>query len=121
MYNYYDAVYEDLKNYLNSNYTTSELYDMTEDDMIDDAVNSDDVTGNIYGYDFPEIVKDYVADNLLLALECAAEYGTTLNDIISQGENIYTYLDTVIRCNLLYGAAARFAAELSGDMEGAEE
>ena len=121
MYNYYEAVYNDLKDYLNANYTSNELFDMTEDDMVEEALDTDDVTGNIYGYDYPEIVKEYVADNLLLALESVDEYGGTLSELVKKGEDLYTYLDTCIRCNLLYGAAARLAAEMSGDEEGVEE
>lgn len=121
MYNYYEAVYNDLKDYLNDNYTPEELFDMNEDSMVDVALEADEVTGNIYGYDYPEIVKEYVMDNLPLALEIAAEYCNSLTDLVKQGDGIYNYLDTTIRCNLVYGAAARYAAELSGDEEGVEE
>ena len=121
MYNYYEAVYNDLKDFLLENYTNDELLNMTEDNIVDVALETDYVTGNICGYDYPEVLKGYVADNLWLALDCADEYGITIRDLVKQEDNIYTYLDTLIRCNLVYGAASQVAAELSGDTEGVEE
>ena len=117
MYNYYEAVFEDLKDYMYDNYTPQQLAEMTEDDIADEAFGTDEVTGNVNGYDYPEVVKTYLMDNLPLALECVYECGGYITDLVQRGEDIYTYLDTTIRCSLVYEAAARFVAELGGDDE----
>lgn len=105
MYNYLTAVTSDVKDFLKDNYSQEEINNFTEDDVYDLCCNEDEVTGNLYGYDYPEVVQDYVKEHLYDALAAAAEYGLTLQDILNADTDIAQFLDTLMRCHTLAEAA----------------
>lgn len=120
MYNYYKEVYNDLSNFLFDNYNKEELKEFTEDQIVDEVYDEDMVTGNgPYGYDYEEVISNYVRDNLLDALRCANEYGMTLGDLANKETNkeLFQTLDTVMRCNVLYECASDFLNNLNDETE----
>ena len=102
-YDYYAAVMQDIRDYLNDNYTSREIEDMDSEALVDELYDVDEVTGNgPYGYDYEEVVKDYVSDNMAFALECANDCGMTYQTLLSRPDHIFRMLDTAIRCTILY-------------------
>jgi hypothetical protein len=112
MYNYLESIKEDIKNYIEENYTTEELKKELEDreefenKLNDDLWINDSVTGNASGsYTFNRWrAEEYVKDNLSLLCEALEEFGC-INEL---GEKLlneeFEYLDVTIRCYLLFNA-----------------
>lgn len=110
MYNYYDAVTRDIYDFLKDNFSPEEIREMDEDRVVDIVYNEDEVTGCDNGYDYSEVVADYVRDNLKFALECAYECGFDLKHMISW-DDIYLGLDSNIRNYILYECARQVLQE----------
>lgn len=102
MYDYYKAVCDDVRDWIQTEYTTDELAELTFDQIFD-AAESADLTGNMSGqYDYPEVVAPYVMDNLALALGCAYELGYTMDRLMRMdNESLILLLDILIRENFL--------------------
>lgn len=105
MYNYHDAVKEDIREYITDNYTVEELKDLLLDAddfgtrLHDDMWIADSVTGNASGsYTFNTWkAEEYLCHNLDLLAEAAQEFGGDI-DILKNGAE---YCDVTIRCYLL--------------------
>ena len=98
-YNYRAAVKEDLRNFIEE-----EGFDLTRDrfnleEEIRDLVwNSDDVTGNLNGYDTEKACADYLYDNMDLLYE-AFNYFYCFDG--EKQHNINIYFDCLIRLYLV--------------------
>lgn len=110
MYNYYDAVYDDVKEFLDEN---PDLFDEYEDnDSLIDYLNyalwdDDDVTGNgsgSYTYDREE-ARGYVLDGSETVKEALREYGVPAEEIVDHFfDNDWEYFDVAARCYVLNSA-----------------
>lgn len=112
-YNYYEAMKEDIKNYIAENYTREELdekmldLDNFSEDLNDDLWTVDSVTGNGSGsYTFSrEKAKDYILsdlDNVYLLREALKEFcidGDTIAEKFLSEE--WEYFDVTVRCYIL--------------------
>lgn len=103
-YNYYEAVKNDILEYLKDNYINIE--NMTEDDwttLEDDLFIEDSVTGNASGsYTFSrQQAKEYVIDNMDLLRNAYDDFGCS--DKLSEQfiNEDWETMDVVIRCDLV--------------------
>lgn len=120
MYNYHEAVYNDMRDFLLDNYNIDELKEFTEEQIVDEVYDEDSVTGNgPYGYDYEEVISNYVRDNLLEALRCVNDYGMTLQDLANRqsSKEVYQVLDTALRCNEIYSCAYEFLNNINENAE----
>lgn len=105
MYNYYDAMKEDIHEYIRDHYTEEELSallldtDEFSEKLHDDLWIVDSVTGNASGsYTFNTWkAEEYLCHNLDLLAEAVQEFGGD-TDILKNGAE---YCDVTIRCYLL--------------------
>lgn len=114
-YNYYEAMKEDIKNYIAENYTAEELdekmldLDDFSEELGDDLWTVDSVTGNGSGsYTFSRATaKDYIlsdSENIDLLSEALKEFcvdGDTIAEKILSED--WEYFDVTIRCYILGG------------------
>ena len=114
-YNYYEAMKEDVENYIAENYTAEELnekmldFDAFSEELNDDLWTVDSVTGNGSGsYTFGRATaKDYIlndSDNIDLLREALQEFcvdGDTIAEKFLSGE--WEYFDVTVRCYILGG------------------
>lgn len=114
-YNYYEAMKEDIKNYISENYTTEELnekmlyLDDFSEQLNDDLWTIDSVTGNgSSSYTFSRATaKGYIlsdSDNIELLREALKEFcvdGETIAKKFLSEE--WEYFDVTIRCYILGG------------------
>lgn len=115
MYNYMEAMKEDIRNYIENNINMAdyESREELEDCLNDDLWTEDSVTGNGSGsYTFDrEEAKSYVIGNKDLAEEM-------VNEFCIKGEEIanhlfdYEWWDVSIRCYLLGDAIAEVLDEM---------
>ncbi|MBO7230106.1 MAG: hypothetical protein J6V20_01665 [Bacteroidaceae bacterium] len=115
IYDYFDAMKEDIKNYIAENYTAEELnekmldFDGFSEELNDNLWTVDSVTGNGSGsYTFSRATaKDYIlsdsenADLLRDALEEFCVDGDTIAEKFLSEE--WEYFDVTIRCYILGG------------------
>lgn len=106
MYNYLEAMTEDVKEYIRENINASNYFDRDElEEALDnDLWTEDSVTGNASGsYTFSSYqAKEYVLDNIDLLSEMCSEFGTDNNEIGSKFLNEeWEWMDVSIRCYLL--------------------
>lgn len=114
-YNYYEAMKEDIKNYIAENYTEEEInekmldFDAFSQELNDDLWTADSVTGNGSGsYTFSRATaKDYIlsdSDNVDLLREALKEFCVDGDTIAEKflSEN-WEYFDVTIRCYILGG------------------
>lgn len=112
-YNYYEAMKEDIKNYIAENYTAEELnekmldFDDFLEELDDDLWTVDSVTGNGSGsYTFSRATaKDYIlcdSDNVDLLREALQEFCVNGDTIAEKflSEN-WEYFDVTVRCYIL--------------------
>lgn len=128
MYNYLEAVTEDVKEYIRENINASDYSDREEleEALNDDLWTTDSVTGNASGsYTFNSYqAKEYVLDNIDLLSEMCSEFGTDNNEIGSKFLNEeWEWMDVSIRCYLLSQAIAAALDEMEDELtfEGDEE
>lgn len=99
-YNYYDAVREDIRQYIEDNEieVNAENREEVEERLNDDLWLADSVTGNASGsYTFNTwTAEEYLCHNLDLLAEACEEFGSTPN-ILESAESC----DVTIRCYLL--------------------
>ena len=133
MYNYLEEMKEDIRNYIEENYTeeneftsTVDLSEFADLDEFVDALNDalwteDSVTGNASGsYTFSRAkAAEYVLDNLDLLEECCKELGITDAEIGSRflAED-FEWMDVTIRCYTLFQAIIDVAEEYAEHFEG---
>lgn len=105
-YDYYQAIKEDILEYINENYTTEELKNHLGDrddfyeKLNDDLWVCDSVTGNASGsYTFNTWkAEENLCHNLDLLKDALEEFGNTLTYALERGAE---YCDVTIRCYLL--------------------
>jgi hypothetical protein len=114
-YDYYEAMKEDIKNYIAENYTAEELHenlldiDNFSEQLNDDLWTVDSVTGNSSGsYTFSRATaKEYIlssSENIDVLREALKEFcvdGDTIAEKFLSEE--WEYFDVTIRCYILNG------------------
>lgn len=105
MYNYLEAIKEDVKEYIEENIDLSEFGDIEElkEKLNEDLWINDSVTGNASGsYTCNRAkAKKYVDDNKKLVVEMAEEFGCKDQVMNWWYSNNYEAIDCSIRCYLL--------------------
>lgn len=124
-YNYYEAMKEDIKNYIAENYTAEELHenlldiDNFREQLNDDLWTVDSVTGNGSGsYTFSRATaKDYIlsdSENIDLLREALQEFcveGDTIAEKFLSEE--WEYFDVTVRCYILGGVIYEVLEDLT--------
>lgn len=105
MYNYYNAMENDIKNYIEENIDLSDYTrEALEEELNDDLWAYDGVTGNASGsYTFCRATaKEYVVDNTDLCADALEEFCVEPKTIAEKflAED-WEYFDVTIRCYLL--------------------
>lgn len=107
MYDYREAIKEDIKTWIDENMETEEVRERIENDRegLAEELNEslwveDSVTGNASGsYTFNTYeAEENLAHNMDLLRECAEEFGGNLGEWVERGAE---YCDVTIRCYLL--------------------
>lgn len=118
-YNYYEAMKEDVKNYINENIERTDYTndrDTLEKQLNDGLFTEDSVTGNESGsYTFNRYTaQEYVLDNMDLLNEAAKDFGITEEEIGRRFlDEDFEYFDVMIRCCILGSAIS----DVLDDME----
>ena len=102
LYNYHEAVKDDIREYIKENYGT--VTEEMRSDVFDEVLDDDSVTGNASGsYTMNRaIAKEYVIENIDLLNRAVAEYGFDKKDIGEQFlSEQWEYLDVLIRLYLV--------------------
>lgn len=100
-YNYRAAVKEDLRNFIEEEgFDFSQDRYNLEEDIRANSWNSDDVTGNLNGYDTEKACADYLYNNMDLLYE-ALVYFDCLSDGDAKPRDINIYFDCLIRLYLV--------------------
>lgn len=121
MYNYYEAMKEDVQNYINYEVDLDEYKgrrDELEEKLNDDLWINDSVTGNASGsYTFNTAkAMEYVNDNLDLLREAYVEFGNGYEEVGKDFiEGDYEKMDVTIRCYLLGQTIAEILDEYDED------
>lgn len=120
-YNYYEAVKEDVLNYISNQIDYSEFEDLED---LEEYLNErlwadDDVTGNASGsYTFSTYTaEENLAHNWDLLAEAFSEFGCEDNPFEKGAE----YCDITIRCYLLGSAISEALREIEDDFNEAHE
>ena len=116
MYNYYEAVKEDIENYINEEVNFSEFEDLEElEQYLNDTLwTEDSVTGNASGsYTFNRVQASlYVLDNMDLLEEAVEEFGIDSADIGTHFlSEDWEWMDVTIRCYILSQCIAEVLEE----------
>lgn len=123
MYNYREAIKEDVKTWIGENMKTSEVIERLENDRegLEEKLNNDlwienSVTGNASGsYTFDSYeAEENLAHNMDLLRECADEFGGDVGTWIEKGVE---YCDVSIRCYLLAECIGSALDELEEENE----
>ena len=111
MYDYREAIKEDIRNYIKCNIASPESLD--REILYDDLFIDDSVTGNGSGsYTFDtEKAREYVYGNEHLVKEAVKEFGCTPETLVEHFFD-YEWMDVTIRCYLLYECIERVVEEL---------
>lgn len=121
MYNYLEAVKEDVKDYINNERTLSDFSNREElkERLNDDLWTVDSVTGNASGsYTFNTYeAEENLAHNWDLLSEALTEFGFKGNPIEKGAE----WADVTIRCYLLGQAIGEVLDEMEEDLKNAFE
>lgn len=121
MYNYREAMAEDIRNYITENINLTEWVenrDGLETVLNDELWTADSVTGNASGsYTFNTLkAQEYVTENSELFAEAVTELGYDLNEIAQRfldGE--WEWFDVTIRCYLLGSVLSDVLDELENE------
>lgn len=121
MYNYYEAMKEDIRDYLNDDWVWEEIENadiMDTEDLAewlnDELWINDSVTGNASGsYTFNRyIASEYVGDNLDLCKEALTEFCVDAETIADRFlSEDWEYFDVTIRCYILAECIAEIVEE----------
>lgn len=119
MYDYYEAVERDIREYLDTEFIADELETIDADDVYDMLWGEDCVTGNgDYGYfsDSSDAMHA-VGENLELLSSALYDFGNSVTDI-SKGAD---FCDTIIRCavfsNIFHEVLDNFIKEKQEERE----
>ena len=126
MYNYFEAMTEDVKEYIRESIDTN---DYSDRDELEEALNNDlwttdSVTGNASGsYTFSSYqAKEYILDNIDLLSEMCSEFGTDNSEIGAKFLNEeWEWMDVSIRCYLLAQAITAALDEMEDELTFEEE
>lgn len=129
MYDYREAMKEDIKEYLKNDAELSSndiiyMDDNTKDSLYDDLFVNDSVTGNGSGsYTFDSYkASEYVKDNMDLCREALKEFCVDGETIVEKFlEEDWEYFDVTIRCYLLGECLDAAIEELKDELESEEE
>jgi hypothetical protein len=123
MYDYKEAVKNDVIDYINDHYTREEIKenimyhvkDRFIEELHDDMWTADSVTGNASGsYTFNTYkAEEYLCHNMELLKEALEEFGCGI-DYLEKGAEA---CDVTIRCYLLYSAISEALEEIEEEME----
>jgi hypothetical protein len=125
MYDYREAMKEDIKEYLKNDAELSTediiyMSDDTRDSLYDDLWTEDSVTGNGSGsYTFNSYkAGEYVKDNIDLCREALQEFCVDADTIAEKFlEEEWEYFDVTIRCYLLGECLDSAIEELKDELE----
>jgi hypothetical protein len=125
MYDYREAMKEDIKEYLKNDAELSTediiyMSDNTRDSLYDDLFVNDSVTGNASGsYTFNSYkAGEYVKDNIDLCREALQEFCVDADTIAEKFlEEEWEYFDVTIRCYLLGECLDAAIDELKDELE----
>lgn len=119
-YNYQEAVKEDIKDYIKSNFNSFD--DFNRDRLEEDLWVEDSVTGNASGsYTFNSSqAHEYLINNEDLFIEAAEEFGCG-GDTIEEHSTDYEWQDVTIRCYLLNQCLTEALEELEDEGWGQTE
>ena len=124
-YNYYEAMKEDIKNYIAESYTAEELnekmldFDDFSEELNDDLWTVDSVTGNGSGsYTFSRATaKDYIlsdSENIDLLREALQEFCVEADTIAEKFlSEEWEDFDVAIRCYILGGVINKVLEDLT--------
>lgn len=129
MYDYREAMKEDIKEYLKNDAELSAndiiyMSDDARDSLYDDLWIVDSVTGNASGsYTFNSFkAGEYVKDNIDLCREALKEFCVDADTITEKFlEEDWEYFDVTIRCYLLGECLDTAIEELKDELESEEE
>ena len=125
MYDYKEAVKEDVKEYIRENYSADEIRESLEtsaarsdfeERLNDNLWIEDSVTGNASGsYTFNTWqAEENLCHNMDLLEEACDEFGQDLGEAVERGAE---FCDVTIRCYLLCGAISDALDELESEIE----
>lgn len=122
MYNYLEAMKNDITEYIKDNINLADYADRDEleSSLNDDLFTEDSVTGNTSGsYTFSRAqAQEYVTDNIDLLKDACEEFGT---DAASVGEwflsDDWEKMDVTIRCYLLVRAIGEALDDMLDELE----
>lgn len=122
MYNYYEAVKEDVLEYIKNEINFAE-FETLEDlgDFLNETLwANDSVTGNGSGsYTFNTWeAEENIAHNLDLLCEALEAFGQNLDYLLAEGAEA---ADVIIRCYLLSGTITEILEEIAEDFNTAHE
>jgi hypothetical protein len=126
MYNYLEAMKEDVLEYINNEINLSDYEDLDELEQFlnDELWTVDSVTGNASGsYTFNRCqAQEYVCDNIDELKEALDDFGTDAETITDKFlSEDWEYFDVTIRCYLLGAAISESLEEIEEDFEKAHE
>ena len=126
MYNYLEAMKEDIKEYISNEINLADFTDRDEleNSLYDDLFTEDSVTGNASGsYTFSRAqAQKYVTENIDILKDACEEFGT---DAASVGEwflsDDWEKMDVTIRCYLLGQAISEALDDMEDELSKAFE
>ena len=126
MYDYREAMAEDIRAYIVENDidVTTENREEVENNLQEELWVTDGITGNASGsYTFSRrMAQEYVMDNIDILDEACSDFGTEYSTI---GEKFlaedWEWMDVTIRCYLLYSVLAEVLDELEHEPEEQED
>lgn len=126
MYNYLEAIKEDVMEYIKNkvNYSDYETIEDLEQFLNDELFTEDSVTGNASGsYTFcRSTAKDYVTGNMDECVEALKEFCVSSEEIAEKFLcEDWEYFDVTIRCYLLGQAISEVLEEIEQDFDEAHE
>lgn len=117
-YNYFDAICDDVRQYINEHEITvnSENRDEVEEQLNEDLFINDSVTGNASGsYTFSTWkAEENLCHNLDLLQEACEEFGGSYAETLEKGAEA---CDVTIRCYLLGSCISQVLDEICEDAE----
>lgn len=116
-YNYNNALYNDIKNYIKDEKINIQEYDKEDlfEKLQDELWDQDRITGNgPYGYTDEQTCSEYVSGNLKIAFEALREFDVRLRDVPDTFPA--KYVDSTIRCYLFHEELMEVLNDLYNDI-----
>ena len=124
MYNYLEAMKQDIINYIRDEVETKDFYNIDDlrERLEDDLWIDSSITGNGGdSYADNETSKEYINGNESLLKEALIEFCVDKEKIVDKFfDNDYTYFDTTIRCYMLSQAINAALEEIESELTFAE-